>query len=185
MRIDLFSIPIHITNIDVSKIKLNNENFRREWVANTESSYGFNNKLSDESYEYLMKSICNLLHAHLDGRTEIELQNIWENKYVDNDFQENHIHTRSHFSFIIYVSGEKSETVFFAPHKYLIEAFYDNMFYPNSYETELRPGQIIIFPSFLEHMVKKNSNTITYAGNLKMIVHDQKQTIYKSKGGSK
>ena len=53
------------------------------------------------------------------------------------------------------------------------------MFYTNSYDTELRPGQIIIFPSFLEHMVKKNSGTVTYAGNLKMIIHENKQTIYK------
>tara|TARA_E500000318_G_scaffold84104_1_gene79825 strand:+ start:3774 stop:4328 length:555 start_codon:yes stop_codon:yes gene_type:complete len=181
MKIDLFSVPIHITNIDVSKIKLISEEFKREWVSNTESSFGFKNKITDKSYEYLMITICNLLHPHLDGKTEIELQNIWENRYVKNDFQENHIHTGSHFSFIIYVSGDKSETVFFAPHKYLLECFYNNMFYANSYETELRPGQIVIFPSFLEHMVKKNSNTVTYAGNLKMILHEERQTLYKKR----
>ena len=40
MKIDLFSVPIHITNIDVSKIKLISEEFKREWVSNTESSFG-------------------------------------------------------------------------------------------------------------------------------------------------
>jgi hypothetical protein len=179
MKINLFSVPVHITNIDTSKIILKSEEFKKEWVSNTTSSFGFRNKLTVNSYNYLMDSICNLLHPHLNGKTEIQLLNIWENKYVDNDFQENHIHTRSHFSFIIYVSGNKSETVFFAPHKYILECFYDSMFYTNSYDTELRPGQIIIFPSFLEHMVKKNSGTVTYAGNLKMIIHENKQTIYK------
>ena len=29
-----------------------------------------------------------------------------------------------------------------------------------------REGQIIVFPSFLEHMVKKTSNAITISGNI-------------------
>jgi hypothetical protein len=179
MKINLFSIPIHVTNIDVNKITLISEEFRKEWVSNTNSSYGFKNKLKSDSYDYLMQTICELLSGHVKGKTELELQNIWENRYEDNDFQENHIHTGSHFSFIIYVKGKESKTTFFAPHKYLIEAFYDNQFYPNSYESECRPGQIIVFPSFLEHMVRKNSDTVTYAGNIKMIVHEEQKTLWK------
>ena len=179
MKINLFSIPIHVTNVDTSKILLKSEEFKKNWVSNTTSSFGCKNTLNADSHNYLMHSICGLLHPHLNGKTEIELLNFWQNKYIDNDFQENHIHTKSHFSFIIYVSGKESKTVFFAPHKYILECFYEDMFYDSSYETTLRPGQIIIFPSFLEHMVKKNSGTITYAGNLKMIKHESSQTIYK------
>lgn len=180
MQINLFSIPIHITNIDLSKIIfLETGNFEENWVSKTTSTFNSKNKLNPNSYNYLMHTICNLLHSHLGGKTELQLQNIWQNNYVNNDFQESHIHTKSHFSFIIYVSGKESKTVFFAPHKYLLECFYEEDLYEYSYESELRPGQIIVFPSFLEHMVKKNSGTVTYAGNLKMIKHERSQTIYR------
>lgn len=183
MKIDLFSIPIHVTNIDNSKIKLISADFRKEWISNTWSSHGFKNFLTANSYNYLMETISTLLYKHLEGKTELQLLNIWENKYIKDDFQENHIHTGSHFSFVIYVSGEKSKTVFFAPHKYLIESFYSDSygdsFYDTCYETELRPGQIVVFPSFLEHMVIKNSGNVTYSGNLKMIRHEKKEIIYK------
>lgn len=179
MQLNLFSIPVHITNIDVSRIILKTDDFKENWVSKTKSSFGGVNKLTLNSYNYLMEHICKLLYPHLDGKTELQLQNIWQNNYVDNDFQESHIHTKSHFSFIIYASGEESKTVFFAPHKYLLECFYEEDLYDYSYETELRPGQIIVFPSFLEHMVKKNSGTMTYAGNLKMIKHEKSQTIYR------
>jgi hypothetical protein len=116
MKLELFSTPIFITNIDLDKIKIESENFAKEWHSNTLSSFGFTNKLNASSYNYLMSVICSLLSNHLHAENELQLLNIWENKYEKDDFQENHIHTDSHFSFIIYVKGKKSNTVFFRPH---------------------------------------------------------------------
>jgi hypothetical protein len=179
MKLELFSTPIFITNIDLDKIKIESENFAKEWHSNTLSSFGFTNKLNASSYNYLMSVICSLLSNHLHAENELQLLNIWENKYEKDDFQENHIHTDSHFSFIIYVKGKKSNTVFFAPHKYLLECFYGDSLYPYSYQSECASGQIIVFPSYLEHMVKKNTDSVTYAGNIKMIKKKERAIMWK------
>ena len=38
--------------------------------------------------------------------------------------------------------------------------------FPTSYMPKLKSGSIIIFPSFIEHMVVPNSDQITISGNL-------------------
>ena len=35
MRLELFGTPIFITNIDLDKIKIESEDFKREWHSNT------------------------------------------------------------------------------------------------------------------------------------------------------
>jgi hypothetical protein len=35
------------------------------------------------------------------------------------------------------------------------------------YQPELREGQIIVFPSFLEHMVLPNDDNVTISGNIR------------------
>ena len=88
----------------------------------------------------------------------------------NNDFQEKHIHTYSDFSFIIYKKIEESKTVFIAPHSYITESFYAKKFLKQYFQTDFQPkcreNQIVIFPSFLEHMVKKTSNALTISGNI-------------------
>ena len=168
MKIELFSTPLIIGNIDLNKFKLIAPELKNTWESNTLSTYGQENKMTKENYDYLMVTLASLLGQVIRGETTFKLQNIWENDYRENDFQENHIHTGSHFSFIIYVKGEKSNTVFFAPHKYLIECFYKQNEFPYSYQSECRPGQIVLFPSYLEHMVLKNTGSITYAGNIEL-----------------
>jgi hypothetical protein len=77
MKVELFSTPIFITNIDLDKIKIESENFAKEWHSNTLSSFGFTNKLNASSYNYLMSVICNLLSNHLHAENELQLLNIW------------------------------------------------------------------------------------------------------------
>ena len=89
---------------------------------------------------------------------------------LENDFQENHIHVCSDFSFIIFKNIEESRTVFIAPNKYLIESFYNKKFLESYFKKEfylkLRKDQIVIFPSFLEHLVQKTKKSTTVSGNL-------------------
>ena len=171
MRIDLFSVPIFINKIDSSKIIVESKIIKKNWISETNSSYGNENYISKESSKYLFDIINESLMDFIKNDYKIELVNIWENFYNLNDFQEKHIHVRSDFSFVIYKKINDSKTIFFSPNNYLIESFYNNKFLQNYFKTEFQPilkeNHIIIFPSFLEHMVKKNENeSITISGNI-------------------
>ena len=58
--------------------------------------------------------------------------------------------------------------------KNLLAAFYNSekkqkLFGGNHYfEPECRENQIVIFPSHLEHYVKKHDNSVTISGNLEI-----------------
>jgi len=171
MQIDLFKIPVFVGYIDSSKINLEYKNIERQWESQTLTSYSQNNFLNKESTDYLLKTIVSTIKDFIKINFKITLTAIWENIYDDKgSFQENHIHTNSHFSFIIYKKIKESKTVFFSPHKYMLECYYNYSFLQNyfqySFQPTLKENQIIIFPSFLEHMVKPISNSITISGNL-------------------
>ena len=174
MRLDLFSIPIFIDNIDSSKINLTNKNFEKTWKSQTTSSFNFKNTLDEESAKYLLKVVVQSLSKHFYTTERINLLNVWENKYFENDFQEKHKHPHSHFSFIIYKDVEEGKTIFFNPAIDLIESYYPSHVFnqTNFFQLEFLPkcrnNQIVIFPSFLEHMVQKVNNSVTISGNLKI-----------------
>lgn len=168
MKIDLFSTPVFLKNIDVPSIDLKSESFEKRWLSNTLSSYAGTNKLKNESSNYLLKIIGETIVDTIPFEAELELTYMWENRYDENDFQEKHIHVESHFSFIIYASGESSNTVLFAPNEYLIRSLDQDNIFKTSVDIEARPGQILIFPSYLEHMVKPSTNTVTYSGNVRI-----------------
>lgn len=173
MKIDIFSIPIFINNIDSSKIILESIDFKENWKSEIKSSFGNKNVLKEDSANYLLSTINETIFDFIKKEYRIELINIWENHYLNNDFQENHIHAKSDFSFVIYKKIKESRTVFFAPNCHLIHSFYLNTFLEDYFKTDffpkLKENQIIIFPSFLEHMVKKTSDSLTIAGNIAIL----------------
>ena len=62
-----------------------------------------------------------------------------------------------------------NRTVFLNPIEDLITSYYNGSnlnIFEQVYTPECRQGQIILFPSFLGHMVKKTSNASTIAGNI-------------------
>jgi len=168
MKLNLFSIPIYISNIDEEKIQLNKSVVKKTWFSETMSSIGEGSELNEESQKYLLKKIGNILLKDIKKKFEIKLTWIWENHYKDGDFQEQHAHPGSHMSFIIYKKINQSKTVFFNPTIDLIESYYQKDYQPveKSFKPECRQGQIIIFPSFLKHMVQKLKDSITIAGNI-------------------
>lgn len=167
--LDLFSIPVFIGDIDSQKINLNNKRFKKTWLSQMPSTYEQSNKEKQtlENGEYLLKTIGNLLKEKIKHPFQLSLTNIWENSYVQDDYQEPHIHEDCDFSFIVYKKGEEGRTVFFNPIKnYLmfyknIAHMFDGMFIP-----KCKKDQIIVFPSFLEHMVLKSTDHTTISGNL-------------------
>jgi hypothetical protein len=171
MKVNLFSIPLFISNIDIDKLKIKNGSFKETWLSETMSSHAEGDILEKESSNYLLTIISKKLATELKRPFKIHLTHLWENHYKDNDFQERHTHPQSHFSFIIYKRIEKANTVFLHPAEDLILSYYNgsnlNMFNTN-FMPECKEGQIIIFPSFLGHMVKKTNNAQTISGNLNL-----------------
>ena len=174
MQLNLFSIPIFIGNIDPTKLEFKNQKTKPTFDSGVHTSFASGNEnLEKESFKYLANTIIKLLEEKFKRRFRITFSNIWQNIYKKDDFQEKHCHVNSHFSFIVYKKIKESNTIFFHPNNYLIASFYKGMEGPKpedivdlQFRPSCREGQIIVFPSFLEHMVKKTSNAITISGNI-------------------
>jgi hypothetical protein len=174
MKINLFSIPIFIGNIDTEKITLENETFSQSWLSKTNSSFNDcqNIKLRSDSVIYLLENISKLLKQEIKNSFEISLKNIWSNKYNINDYQEEHIHSSSHFSFVIYKNVKESKTVFISSWKDLICAYEMTDLFFTHFNVECRSNQICVFPSFMKHMVLKNKlPSETISGNINIKVN--------------
>ena len=163
MRLDLFSVPVFIGNIDLKKIKLISD-MGHSFLSKTPSSHGAQNILDPKSGKYITDLIANLLKESFQQFT-VKIASIWRNKYLDKDYQEPHVHVDSNFSFIIYEKVKNPHTVFYNPAKYLIDASSADFVF-RSFAPQLRKGQIIVFPSYVEHMVDRNSDQVTISGNL-------------------
>jgi hypothetical protein len=170
MIVNLFEIPVFIGSIDSKKIKLKNQFFKPTWVSKTDSSFNTQDSIETiekESALYLLDIIIKLLQEKINYSFEISLKNIWENQYHKDDYQEPHIHIGSDFSFTIYKEGEEGKTIFFNPSRNFIEPFINiNTMFQTTFMPKCKKDQIIIFPSFLEHMVLKCSDVKTISGNL-------------------
>ena len=167
MNLDLFSVPFFIGNIDLKRIKLEVE-MGTAFTSETPSSYCEKNLLDPESEKYLMKVLVDLLGEKF-SHFSVVLMSIWRNEYLNNDFQEPHVHIGSKFSFIIYEKVVTPHTIFYNPAKYLLDAtFGDELtrYHTRQFTPSVRKGQLILFPSYIEHMVNKNSDQVTISGNI-------------------
>ena len=172
MVLDLFTIPVFIGNIDIKKINLKNQKYKKMWLSDTKTSYdqSFKNvsDMDKDSLKYLMESIIKILEEKINYSFELRLWNIWENNYIKDDYQEPHIHEESDFSFIIYKKVNEGRTVFLNPlRNYFL--FYKNIqhMFEDKFIPKCKTGDIVIFPSFLEQMVLKSNKQKTISGNLK------------------
>lgn len=166
MKTNIFPIPIFKSKIDLKKVKLINKGFERTFISNNLTSHNYRNTLDKDSEIYLLSTIAKLLEEQFTKKFSIKLLSIWENVYKKEDYQEPHMHSHSSFSFIIYKDIKKVNTLFMHPCRYLLESFYKFELFYKYYSPECKKGDLILFPSFLEHMVKKHSNSKTIAGNI-------------------
>ena len=167
---NIFPNHIAIKNLNLLNFKVVGKDLKKTFESNIETSLNgitlfdknsinyLNIQLRD-MLGYLLKPYCNNFVFNVNG--------IWLNKYKDKDYQGAHIHP-SDFSFIIYYNIKKSYTVFNSPVKNLLEMFNSKIFFKH-YEPKLKQGDIIVFPSYLEHWVRPNSYSMTIAGNIKII----------------
>ena len=166
---NIFPNLIGVKNLDLSNFKVTGKNFKNTFESNIKTTLNSNTLLDKKSINYLNLELTTILSPLLKPYCKnfvFNVTKIWMNKYEKNDYQGAHIHG-SDFSFIIYYKGD-SNTVFNSPSKNILQCF-DDAIFDVSYEPNLKQGDIIVFPSYLEHWVKPNSNTETVSGNIKII----------------
>jgi len=162
----IFPTPLWVKNVNTKKLKLISTNFKKNWLSDTLSSYGGDNQISRTGYEYLKSKILDCLKDI--NIKDCKITDIWRNIY-DNDFQEKHMHSNSNFSFTIYEKLQKPQTVFIHPAHDLIYATNVNNFLKHYYIPDVKENEMVLFPSYLSHMVKRSHNSITISGNIDII----------------
>ncbi len=165
----LFGSPVWVAKIQPSKIFLNSKNFKPNWGSETLSSFSENaedNILKENGESYLLNKINNCL---IDVNVKkIRLINIWRNIY-QKTFQDRHMHVKSHFSFTIYEKLLKPQTVFFHPAHDMIYALGLENYIAPTISPNVVEGDMIVFPSYLEHMVKTSDQAMTISGNIEIV----------------
>jgi len=169
MKKDLFSVPIYIDQVDLTKIDIGHPPTERIWLSETPSTMGQSHDISEKTYEYLIDIFIKNLGPDLIGPNP-RFGEIWRNEYQQNDWQDIHIHPRASWSFIIYETVKESKTVFMNPlYKDIQNQFGTNVeIFPLDFRPDLTAGDIIIFPSFIEHFVRPGNIGSTISGNIYM-----------------
>lgn len=156
--------------VDLEKLNFTSDNNQHK-AYNSETPRKNNVFCDDIPYfkSCLTESIKVLMSSYNQKyKYEYHILDPWEHEYIENDYQEDHVHFDTHFSFIIYLKGD-SKTVFKNPIGYTLQAMYinfDNVLAEYDYEPNLKEGTMIVFPSFVPHYVKKQSNAKTVSGDI-------------------
>lgn len=170
MKVDLFSTPVFIDKVDLSRIELTETKYEPTFLSDVKSNYLFQPHLHPDSYDYLSQVIEQNLRT-TGAYIEPIISGVWRNLYTETDTQEVHIHANSQWSFIIYETVKYSRTVFLNPAWKQIETTmgYNSIkYFQATWRPKLEPGSILIFPSYLEHYVLAGNIGITIAGNVNL-----------------
>jgi len=169
MQVDMFCIPFFIGEVDLSKIKITHKETEKIWLSQVESSFGKENIVDPETYEYLQEKFLELMPPELIGGNP-RFGEVWRNKYTKTDWQDIHIHPHSQWSFVIYEDVEQGKTVFMNPNYKLIQNQIGtgHPWFPLDFRPECKTGDIVIFPSMIEHFVMTGNEGTTISGNIYM-----------------
>ena len=137
---------------------------------------------SEKIHEIYVKAI----RTVFDKDVSFSLEDIWFNYYIDGEYQEEHNHINPtpflppvHFSCVHYLKFDKEEhvtTTFHDPLKDLRSHSFeiDSNHYTSEWTPKVKEGDLLIFPSYLVHHVRKSKPTpnnprITVAFNLRLL----------------
>src|SRR5210317_423907 len=166
----LFPNLIAIKKLNLSNLKIIGKRFKKSFESRIKTTIKGDTLFDKKSINYLNIQLTEILSYLLKPYCKnfiFNVNDIWINKYSKKDYQGSHVHP-DNFSFIIYYKTDKSYTVFNSPVKSLLESLDNKIFY-RDYESNFQQGDIVIFPSYLEHWVRPNSNNITVSGNIKIL----------------
>ena len=167
-QVDLFSVPFFIDEVDLEKIQLIDEEQRPTFRSGLKTSIRCNRQISSDTIAYLSEVVARNIDTLGIRYGSAVIGELWRNTYTKSDFQDPHIHPFSQWSFIIYETVSQSKTVFLNPYRFRVQtqmSMYDDYF-REDWVPQLKPGQIIIFPSFIEHYVLTGNEGSTIAGNV-------------------
>lgn len=174
----LFPTPVYQNNIPVVDLdEIKQEEFR-EIIPDKNGHYTKNTKILDK-YIDLKKSIqehidCYVYnHLKIDTRYTFHITNSWVNKHTRDDFANKHFHTHSLISGIYYLQAPKdsgkpvfynSSTNIMLSNMFDFELTESNYINNSRYTIDIKDGDIIIFPSHLQHSVEKSqTNELRYS----------------------
>lgn len=169
MKKTIFETILFIEEIDCKRIVGENETYRPSFESEIPTTLTSNFKLKDHSVQYLTDVIMNCMKELKDPVESIVYEMIWRNKYAKrSDFQGYHTHSHTHWSFIVYETVEKSRTQFIHPsmatmHNQLPTT--NSKDFRTTFTPTLKPGTLIVFPSWLPHQVLPGNIGTTLSGN--------------------
>lgn len=170
---NLFGVPIYINNVKInSRDKKNLINTKYERLKSnigsvTPDSYVLNHKKNINIKKIILNSLNDYLYNYLKIKknTKFKMLNSWIMKLGKNDWAVNHTHDNSFISGVLYLKTSKNSGNLIIHRNKLLNVF------PNSVKIEFeefneinceywcvepKEGDIIFFPSQLEHSVTKN-----------------------------
>ena len=149
----VFWMPFFIEPIDVDKLEFKEEpNYKPTFISRTPTTME-EDCLTDESYNYLGRLIWECIGQYTDK--SFFIGSVWRNKYGKDLLARSPYSFCAQWSFVIYVDVEESKQFSYLQVDiikmnqwgYLGDAF------PLDFSPKVSPGNIIIFPSFIEHFV--------------------------------
>jgi uncharacterized protein (TIGR02466 family) len=162
----LFSKPIFKTSLDVSSLDLS----KVEWTENYNNCISKSQnileqpefeKISQASFDGVCEYFYGIMRAN--QKAEIAITESWLNKTEKGQIHHRHYHPNSIFSAIVYLDseGESGQTKFITSEYQTIEYDIDesNLYNSKSWSITPKVGDMLIFPSSVEHMVTE------YQGN--------------------
>ena len=168
--VNIFPNAIAVKSLDLTYFKLEANNFKKSFESKVKTTLNGDTLFSEDTMNYLNIQMTDVLSYLLKPYCKnfvFKIIDIWINKYEEKDYQGTHVHP-SDFSFIIYYQTDKSHTVFNSPIKNILETINSNIF-DRKHEPNLKEGDLLIFPSYLQHWVRPNSGNMTISGNIKII----------------
>ena len=173
-KINAFATPFYIIPVDLEKIVVpyQEKDFQPTFESGMLTTLR-KQSVPDSTYAYLRTVIEPAIRDSGDPWVSMKFMDLWRNRYTKTDYQSSHIHPHMHWSFIIY-EDVRSQTVFENPATHLIQ----NQCTSRSadrlvFRPKIEAGNMILFPSWISHMVLPGNEGHTMAGNIRLkAMHD-------------
>ena len=160
--------PIGDTQFWIDKIKHHEAEMKEYTEKENLNSFGVatnNNLLNEFNFHELRDELCGIVTTLLKNLyvddAKIELNDSWANVYRKNDHAPLHMHENSHWSCVYYLTPTGDAPLYFkdprpTPIMDSSVPLLKNRYNQLVNKQEFEPGEMIIFPSWLEHGVSMN-----------------------------
>lgn len=195
--IELFPVTIFKTRVNNNKILKDllvpgiiensiNLSIPENWTTNKiKTSFGQKVDIIENHKDLLKREYIECMREVFDKEFDVEIGSIWYNVYTDSEYQEIHDHLGtplrpSHFSFIHFLSFNKDEhnpPEFRDPLSQIrnLSLELDRTRCGDVYVPSIEEGDLLMFPSYLQHYVPAGKPTlyprITISFNVRVLAY--------------